>query len=116
MKLVRRLCLLGVAVFALVGATTASAGGSQGNAGAISIAPAFGSAELSAFSGDNWLTTGGGITDSRYSTLTQINRTNVAGLQVAWQSHLGIPPKLAATVSEEASPIATTGFCTCLTG
>ena len=99
MRLVRRLCLLGMAVFALVGAGSASAAVSRGNVGAISIAPAFSSTELNAFSGDNWLTPGGGITDNRYSTLTQINRTNVAGLQVAWQSQLGIPVKLQPTVS-----------------
>jgi PQQ-dependent dehydrogenase (methanol/ethanol family) len=110
MRRVRRLCLLGLAVFALVGAGSASAAVSRGNAGAISIAPAFSSTELSAFSGDNWLTPGGGITDNRYSTLTQINRTNVAGLQVAWQSQLGIPVKLQSTVSEEASPIAYNGI------
>jgi quinohemoprotein ethanol dehydrogenase len=110
MRLARRLCLLGMAVFALVGAATASAAVSRSHAGTIGIAPAFGPTELNAYSGDNWLTTGGGLTDSRYSTLTQVNRTTVTGLTQAWATHLGIPKKLAATVSEEASPIAYNGI------
>jgi quinohemoprotein ethanol dehydrogenase len=54
----------------------------------ITPAPAFTPAELSAPPGNDWVTPGGNIQDNRYSTLNQINTTNVAGLQPAWQIHL----------------------------
>jgi quinoprotein glucose dehydrogenase len=37
----------------------------------------------------DWRTTGGGPGNGRYSPLDQINRTNVAELQVAWTYHSG---------------------------
>ena len=36
-----------------------------------------------------WLTTGGDWSNTRYSTLTQINRNNVKNLKGAWVMHLG---------------------------
>jgi quinohemoprotein ethanol dehydrogenase len=74
-----------------------------------SSSPAFKPDELSAHGGDNWLTTGGGLTDDRYSTLKDIDRSNVSKLKVAWHIHLGIPKKISSRISEEASPIAYKG-------
>jgi alcohol dehydrogenase (cytochrome c) len=39
--------------------------------------------------GKEWLTIGGDWSNSRYSTLTQINRDNVKNLKGAWVTHLG---------------------------
>jgi quinoprotein glucose dehydrogenase len=42
-------------------------------------------------SGSDWPAYGGNALGSRYSTLTQINRSNVANLEVAWTHHTGEP-------------------------
>jgi glucose dehydrogenase len=39
--------------------------------------------------GKEWLTIGGDWGNTRYSTLTQINRNNVKNLKGAWVVHLG---------------------------
>ena len=46
-------------------------------------------ADLRQPSGKEWLTIGGDWSNSRYSTLTQINRENVKNLKAAWVVHLG---------------------------
>jgi quinohemoprotein ethanol dehydrogenase len=79
--------------------------GAGADSGPIKAAPAFTSDVLSQDAGDNWLNAGGGLHDSRYSLLTKIDKTNVAGLDVAWKTNLGIGKKLQATISEETSPI-----------
>ncbi len=73
-------------------------------AAAITPAPAFTAADLNAYAGDNWLNSGGGIHDDRYSTLTQINKSNVANLKTAWNTSFDLPAKTAAATSEEGSP------------
>ena len=45
--------------------------------------------DLRAPAGREWLTNGGDWNNSRYSTLSQINRENVARLKGAWVTHLG---------------------------
>jgi glucose dehydrogenase len=72
--------------------------------------PAFSAAELSAFASDNWLTTGRGLSDNRYSTLTQINAANVANLHVAWQIHLRLSAKEAKALNEEGAATAYNGI------
>ncbi len=71
----------------------------------IPLAPAFTAQQLSANAGADWLNAGGGLQDDRYSTLNQINGSNVGGLKVAWQTTLGLSKKQIASLSEEGSPI-----------
>jgi PQQ-dependent dehydrogenase (methanol/ethanol family) len=56
---------------------------------AITPSPAFTDAQLSAKSGANWLTHYGDLSGSRYSTLSQINTSNVANLKEVWHMSLG---------------------------
>jgi quinohemoprotein ethanol dehydrogenase len=101
------LCLLAIAaVMALARSGTATAGGS-GSAflAAISPSPAFTPDELNAYPANDWLSTGGGLTDNRYSTLNQVNTSNVSQLQQAWHITLGIPAKTQAKISAEAGGI-----------
>src|SRR5437762_3317070 len=39
--------------------------------------------------GKDWMTYGGALNDQRYSSLTQINASNVQNLQGAWLTRLG---------------------------
>ena len=50
-------------------------------AAAIVPAPAFTSTDLSAVPTENWLTNGGDVSNARYSSLSQINTSNVANLR-----------------------------------
>src|SRR5438876_507261 len=74
-----------------VGIAVTAAAGSGSHRSAIVRAPAFSPADLNAFGSANWLTSGGGLTDNRYSTLNQINTRNIGSLKVAWHSNFGIP-------------------------
>src|SRR5205814_481151 len=59
--------------------------------------------------GKDWVTNGGNLTNQRYSTLTQINTTNVKQLKGAWMTRLkgsGIGGKY----SFEASPLVKNGL------
>jgi quinohemoprotein ethanol dehydrogenase len=105
MRISRLVGLVTLTAFVIAGSASATPFGDRASA-SIPIAPAFSAAELNAYAGPNWLTTGGGLTDNRYSTLAQINTSNVASLKVAWQTHMGISAKDAATTSEEAAPVA----------
>ena len=57
------------------------------------IIPAIGSAQpapdLRKPAEKEWLTNGGDWRNTRYSTLSQINRDNVKNLKGAWVTHLG---------------------------
>ena len=75
---------------------------------AITPAPAFVPQLMSLNSGDDWLTVGGGLTDQRHSTLTQINASNIGGLHLAWTGTFGLP-KAAAAVPEEGAAVAYQG-------
>jgi alcohol dehydrogenase (cytochrome c) len=57
---------------------------------AIPLAPAFTTAQLSAYAGNDWISNGGDLADDRYSTLTQITPSNVAKLKLAWHINLGV--------------------------
>jgi quinohemoprotein ethanol dehydrogenase len=60
-------------------------------AAAIEPAPAFTPAQQQPYAAADWLTIGGNLSNDRYSTLTQINRTNVGGLRRAWRTVLPRP-------------------------
>ena len=107
----RLLCLLCAAVLAsLAVASVSSATPSQAvNKAAPGGAPAFTADDLNAAAGDNWLNSGGGIHDNRYSTLSQITKANVAGLKTAWTSQFDLTTKVALATSEEASASAYNG-------
>ncbi len=95
-----------VPVLAAIGVLAATAAGSSSQQSGVTPSPAFTSAQLNAFAGDNWLTIGGGLTDNRYSTLNQINTSNVKSMTMVWHSQFGIPKSAQAKVfGEEGSPI-----------
>src|ERR1700751_3143159 len=58
--------------------------------------------------GKEWLTIGGDWGNTRYSTLTQINRNNVKNLKGAWVVHLG--SGLGSKYSLEGTPIVKDGI------
>jgi glucose dehydrogenase len=80
----RRFVLL-CAVAASVGLLAAGAGvlapQSGAAATAITPSPAYTAAQLDAPAGDNWLTHMGNLSGWRYSSLTQITKSNVATLK-----------------------------------
>src|SRR5262245_37980531 len=52
------------------------------------------------------VTSRGGLTGNRYSTLNQINTSNVGHLKVAWQAHFGLSKALQAkSFGMEATPV-----------
>ncbi len=79
-------CLLVVAV---VGSQVSKSGAART---AITPAPAFTADEMNALPGNNWLSHMGNLAGTRYSSLTQINKSNVSTLKVAWQINLGTCP------------------------
>ena len=85
------LAVLGVALLVLgTGAITAS--GSSSAKEVIVPAPAFTAADLNAPAGDNWITNMGSLNGNRYSSLTQIDKSNVSTLKLAWKINLGTCP------------------------
>jgi glucose dehydrogenase len=86
-RLRRGASLIGVAVAAGIFAAFASSSGSHSKA--IAPSPAWTAAQLSAPSGNNWLEYYGDLSGSRYSTLDQINASNVASLKEVWHMSLG---------------------------
>ena len=71
--------------------------------------------ELSTPAGRNWIAAGGDLHDWRYSTLTQINTTNVANLRQAWASNLGFKP-LKTGEPQETTPMVYEGVMYVATG
>ena len=57
----------------------------------------------------DWVTNGGNLTNQRYSTLTQINATNVKQLKGAWMTRLK-GSGLGGKYSFEASPLVKDGI------
>src|ERR1700733_15336750 len=55
----------------------------------IAAAPQFTSEELFEHAGDNWVTNGGGTTNDRFSTLSEINTENVKELKGEWMTKIG---------------------------
>lgn len=79
--------VIALASAAAILAVTASS--SHAGAAAITPAPAWTAAQLSAPSGANWLEYYGSLTGDRYSSLNQITTSNVASLKQVWQMSLG---------------------------
>src|SRR3954447_16906817 len=57
--------------------------------GGIVAAPEFTSEELFEYPGDNWITSNGGTTNDRFSTLDEINTENVKELKGEWMTKIG---------------------------
>jgi quinohemoprotein ethanol dehydrogenase len=107
--------LTGIAVLAVVAALVIGAiGRGEGQGTSIDKAPAFSADELAAPAGDNWITNGGGVTNERYSTLKDINKSNVGKLKRAWSIHLGSGGTRA--YSQEATPVVYKGVMYISTG
>jgi quinohemoprotein ethanol dehydrogenase len=86
-RLRRTATLLVVLVGAGIVATYASSNGAHVKA--ITPAPAWSDAELSAPAADNWLEYYGDLSGDRYSSLNQITTSNVSGLKEVWHMSLG---------------------------
>src|SRR5215475_15417874 len=65
--------------------------------------------------GKDWITNGGNLTNQRYSTLTQINTTNVKQLKGAWMTRLK-GSGLGGKYSFEATPLVKDGIMYIVTG
>jgi alcohol dehydrogenase (cytochrome c) len=98
----------------IVGALVAVPAGSS-TSEAITVAPAFTAADLSATPGANWIANGGSINNQRFSSLNQINSGNVSGLKEAWHIHLN-GSGVASKYSAEATPLVYNGVMYMATG
>jgi quinohemoprotein ethanol dehydrogenase len=84
-----------VVVLAVTGVIVASASSSgahkstQAAKATIAPSPAWSDAQLTAPSGDNWLSYYGDLSGDRYSSLNQITTSNVGSLKQVWQISLG---------------------------
>ncbi len=67
-------------------------------------APAFSSSELAATPSDDWITNGGSTFNQRYSSLDQIDASNVSSLRGVWMTHLR-DSGVAARYSAESQPL-----------
>lgn len=74
-----------------IGGLALGLGATAGNRAAPVPAPAFSAAELVADAADNWVGWNGNVYNSRYSTLNDVNASNVKRLKVAWTRNLTIP-------------------------
>jgi alcohol dehydrogenase (cytochrome c) len=63
-------------------------------ADAIRSAPPFTAGQLASPSAEGWLTSGGTLSNQRYSPLQQVNRQNVAGMKALWHVTLGSAKEL----------------------
>src|SRR5215475_7002061 len=85
----------GVLAVALSGVASSrtlnSTGRSSPKVAAITPAPGFTAKELTANPAANWLEPLGDLNGDGYSTLNQINTSNVATLQSSWQVHFSDP-------------------------
>jgi quinohemoprotein ethanol dehydrogenase len=104
-------------VLAIVGGcvliAAAGAGALAATSGGKSAVPAF-SAQLAGLPSHDWSTNGGSLSNDRYSTLDQIDGSNVAQLKGIWEVHLksGDAPKY----SGEAQPLEYHGVIYTITG
>jgi len=120
-----RLHLLAVVVgaFAFLAFTTAAMAtpsGQNGTTGSakrlafIPVAPANPPSSWNSSAGNDWPVVGGDYEQNRYSTLSDINTSNVSGLKMAWHIHLG--SALDTQYRGEASPIVYQGVMYMVTG
>lgn len=102
MRLFRTLVPVALVAALMALVVTATTGASTT---AITPAPAFTpTQEQTGAAGDDWITVGGGLNDQRFSTLTQVNQSNVANLHLAWTGTFNLPTA-AAAVPEEGGAI-----------
>jgi quinohemoprotein ethanol dehydrogenase len=85
------------------------------SASEIPTAPAFTAAELVDFPSNNWITPPGGTMGDRYSTLKQVNASNVSQLKGDWLTALNGSGTLE-KYSQEASPVEYDGVIYIATG
>jgi quinohemoprotein ethanol dehydrogenase len=78
------------------------------------ITPAFTSNELTALPSKNWIGNGGNVFNQRYSTLDEINSSNIKNLKGKWVTKLG--SGLEFKYSGEASPVVYNGVMYVITG
>jgi quinohemoprotein ethanol dehydrogenase len=71
------------------GTTTSSSTAAETSEGGIAMAPEFTSSELYEHAGANWITNGGGTTNDRFSSLSEINTENVKELKGEWMTKIG---------------------------
>jgi PQQ-dependent dehydrogenase (methanol/ethanol family) len=88
MKGIRALFVVVVAGAAL--AVALSAGASPR---AITPIPAFSNSQLTAEPSSDWVTSRGDIWNRQYSSLTDIDKTNVSKLKIAWHTRVVVPGK-----------------------
>ncbi len=97
MKAVRSPVGVGVALLvlaALVIISVASAkSGEATKTTAISPIPAFTASQLSAAPTTDWIGVHGNILNQQYSSLTQINKSTIKNLKVAWHTTVAVPTK-----------------------
>jgi quinohemoprotein ethanol dehydrogenase len=93
----------------------ALAAGSQGSEGPIASAPAFTAADLAQVPAANWVTNGGSTTNNRFSSLNQIDVSNVGELKGVFRTHLR-GSALAAKYSGESQPLVYNGVIYVSTG
>jgi quinohemoprotein ethanol dehydrogenase len=109
----RRFGLLAAFVAVLAAAVVGvSVNTSEAAKTAITPSPAYTAAQLNAPPGNNWLSHMGNLQGWRYSSLTQINKQNVATLKEAWRINLGTCPpgtKNASCGSLEANAVVADG-------
>ena len=55
--------------------------------------PAFSASQLTAAPGDDWITSRGDIYNRQFSSLSDINQSNVSGLKLAWHTRVAVPGK-----------------------
>src|SRR5580765_4207282 len=67
-------------------------------------APKFSTSDLAATATDDWITNGGSLWNQRYSSLDEINDSNVQNLRGVWLTHLR-KSGLAAKYSAESQPL-----------
>ena len=84
----RRIRLLIGAAAVVVAAIGVTGVGQGASPEAITLAPAFTSADLAKPASTDWATNGGSTMNQRYSTLTQIDTSNVSKLKGVWRTHL----------------------------
>jgi len=70
----------------------------------IQPAPKFSTGELAATASDDWITNGGSLWNQRYSSLDEINDSNVSQLKGVWLTHLR-KSGIAAKYSAESQPL-----------
>src|SRR5439155_13150197 len=81
----------------------------------ITTASAFTANDLAKVAGENWVTNGGSTMNQRFSSLEQINVSNVSGLKGVFTTHLR-NSGVAAKYSGESQPIAYHGVIYVTTG